>query len=156
MGKAQTVFALLIAAYGAFLLEESLKLPYFVLEVPGPGFLPMWLGVVIIGIGLTLAIQGVRSRSLAAGEGEWPDALGWRRLAVAAVSLVVCLVFMKVLGFFLTCLLYVVIVAFGLGIRSWRVLVTLPLAATVVLHMVFSVWLKVPLPKGLLSGLIYG
>jgi putative tricarboxylic transport membrane protein len=155
MGKAQTVFALLIAAYGAFLLEESLSLPYFVLEVPGPGFLPLWLGVVIIGIGLALTVRGVRSWSLAAGPGEWPDALGWRRLAVATVSLVVCLLVMQFLGFFLTCLLYVVVVAFGLGIRSWRVLVTLPLAVTVALHLVFSIWLKVPLPKGILSGLIY-
>jgi phosphatidylglycerophosphate synthase len=154
MGKAETGFAVLVTAFGAFLLKESLKLPFFVLEVPGPGFLPVWLAVAIIGMGVALLVQGIRSWSRKSEDGLWPNALGWRRLAAAAVPLAVGLLFLETLGFFLTCLLYVAVVAFGLGIRSWRVLVTLPLAVTVVLHVVFAVMLKVPLPRGILDGII--
>ena len=153
MGKAQTGFALLITAFGVFLLKESLKLPMFVLEVPGPGFLPLLLAVAIIGVGGALTVKGIYSWSKTS-EGVFPDGLGWRRLAVAVIPLFAFLLLINTLGFFLMCLLYLAVVAFGLGVRSWRVLVTLPLTATVVLHLVFSVWLKVPLPKGILRGII--
>lgn len=153
MGKAQTGFALLITAFGLFLLKESLKLPMFVLEVPGPGFLPLLLAIAIIGIGVALTAKGAYAWALTS-EGVFPDKLGWQRLAVAVIPLFAFLFLLQTLGFFLMCLLYLAVVAFGLGIRSWRVLVTLPLAATVVLHLVFSVWLKVPLPKGILRSII--
>jgi len=155
MGKAQAGFALLITAYGVFLLKKSLELPMFVLEVPGPGFLPLLLAVAIIVVGGALTINGIRAWSLSSDEGVWPDMFGWRRLAVATIPLFAFLFFLKTLGFFLMCLLYLAVVAYGLGVRSWRVLLTLPLIATVVLHLVFSVWLKVPLPKGILRGIIY-
>jgi putative tricarboxylic transport membrane protein len=155
MSKAETAFAACILAFGAFLLEESLKLPFFVLEVPGPGFLPLLLALAIIALGGTLTVQAFRSR-LAAAEGViWPDAAGWRRLAVAGVPLIAYLFVLDALGFFLTCVIYLVVVAYGLGVRTWRVLLFVPLGTTLVLHMVFSIWLKVPLPKGILSSLIY-
>jgi len=152
MGKADTVFALGIVASGVFLLEESLKIEYYIEGVPGPGFLPFWLSLVITGIGIALVLRGVRSRPLVPEDGgQWPDGFGWRRIAAALVSLLVALLLMESLGFFVVCIVYVATVAFSLGVRSWRILVPVPLLSAIVLYGVFSVWLKVPLPRGILD-----
>jgi len=44
-------------------------------------------------------------------------------------------------------------VIYGLGVRSWVTLATVPLGTGIALYMVFAVWLRVPLPKGILEFL---
>ena len=41
-------------------------------------------------------------------------------------------------------------VVFGLGVRSWRMLASIPLLSAIGLYVIFAVWLRVPLPKGIL------
>jgi len=38
-------------------------------------------------------------------------------------------------------------------VRSWVTLATVPLGTGIALYMVFAVWLRVPLPKGILEFL---
>jgi hypothetical protein len=58
---------------------------------------------------------------------------------------------LNTLGFLVTTAAFVAVVIFGLGIRSWRMLASVPLLAAIGLYLVFAVWLNVPLPKGLLA-----
>lgn len=152
MSKAEIVFGLGVLAFGAFLLEEALKLAYFVEEVPGPGFVPFWLALAIIGIGLALVVRAARSSTLASRR-RWPDASGRWRIGVVFVVLFLSLTLLEPLGFLAVSVLFVAIVAFGLGIRSWKILVPVPLLSAIVLYGVFAVWLRVPLPRGILSFL---
>ena len=57
------------------------------------------------------------------------------------------------LGFLVTMTLFIAIVIYGLGVRSWVTLATVPLGTGIALYMVFAVWLRVPLPKGILEFL---
>ena len=68
-------------------------------------------------------------------------------LGAMAVSLVV----LEKLGFMVTTTLFMVVVVFGLGVRSRWVLATVPLVSAVMLYVIFAVWLRVPLPKGILA-----
>jgi hypothetical protein len=43
------------------------------------------------------------------------------------------------------------IVIFCLGVRSWRMLASVPLLSAIGLYGIFAVWLRVPLPKGILA-----
>ncbi len=153
MSKAETVFGLAILAFGGALLVESLKLPYFVEEVPGPGFLPFWLSLAIVAVGVILAVRGMGARRATTVSGGWPDIAGIRRIAITLAALAATLVFLESLGFFLCVILFVAAMTLALGSRSWRELVVIPLLAAAVLYGVFGVWLKVPLPTGIVRFL---
>ena len=121
--------------------------------MPRPGFLPFWISLGIIAMGLLLAWRGIRlGRSYSANH-EWPDLRGWTRIAVVVVALTLSILLLEPLGFLVIAVLFVATVAFGLGMRSWRVLAVVPLVAAIVLNGVFAVWLRVPLPGGILGGL---
>lgn len=150
MNKAETAAGAVCVALGAWMLLESIKLPYFVEGVPGPGFLPLWISFGIIGAGLVLTVKGIRFRWVTAEGITWPEAAGWRRVALMLGALAVSLLLLEMLGFLVTTTLFMAVVVFGLGVRSWRMLASVPLLAAVGLYAIFAVWLRVPLPKGIL------
>lgn len=150
MNKAETVAGFLIVAIGVLLLLEAIKFPYFVEGVPGPGFLPLWISFGIIGSGLVLAVKGIRPRLVIEEGITWPEATGWQRVGLMLGALAVSLLLLEWLGFMVATTLFMAVVVFGLGVRSWRVLATVPLLSAVGLYVIFAVWLRVPLPKGIL------
>lgn len=152
MNKAETVAGAVIVVLGALLLQQSLRLPYIADGVPGPGFLPLWISSGIMGSGFVLAVKGVRAHLAPTGEAvTWPEPSGWRRVGLVLGALAVSLLLLTWLGFVLTTALFMITVIFGLGVRSWRSLVSVPLISAVVLYLIFAVMLRVPLPKGLLA-----
>ena len=153
MNKAETVAGALVVATGVAILFGSMKFPYLLDGVPGPGFLPRWIAIGLIGIGFVLTVQGIRARLVPQEAIPWPSAGGWARVGLMLGALAVSLVLLEWLGFLLTTTLFMGVVVFGLGVRSWRMLVSMPLLAAIGLYVVFAVWLRVPLPKGILSFL---
>lgn len=151
MKIAETTFGLAVLIFGGLMLRESLKLDYYVQDVPGPGFLPVWvaLGTVVLGAGLVL--QGVRASHDADSDAAWPSSTGWLRIAVVWVGLAVVLVVLESAGFLVSAALFSALVAVGLGVRSWRLLATMPVLSAAALYVIFALWLRVPLPKGILG-----
>ena len=151
MNKAETVAGAVFVAIGVLILLEAIKFPYFVEGVPGPGFLPLWISFGIIGAGLVLAVKGIRP-GLALQEAiPWPEAAGWRRVGLMFGGLAASLLLLEILGFMVTTTLFMAAVVFGLGVRSWRILASVPLVSAIGLYVIFAVWLRVPLPKGILA-----
>lgn len=151
MNKAETVTGAVVLALGIWILVEAVKFPYFLEGVPGPGFLPLWVSFGIIGTGLVLTAQGIRRRLVPQEEIMWPDAAGWRRVGLMLGALAVSLLVLEKLGFMVTTTLFMAVVVFCLGVRSWRMLASVPLLSAIGLYGIFAVWLRVPLPKGILA-----
>ncbi|MBI2224775.1 MAG: tripartite tricarboxylate transporter TctB family protein [Betaproteobacteria bacterium] len=151
MNKGEAVAGAVCVAIGVLMLLESIKFPYFVEGVPGPGFLPLWISLGIIGAGLVLAVKGIRPRLVLQEGITWPEAAGWRRVGLMLGALAVSLLLLEILGFMVTTTLFMAVVVFGLGVRSWRMLAAVPLLSAVGLYAIFAVWLRVPLPKGILA-----
>jgi putative tricarboxylic transport membrane protein len=153
MNKAETAAGAVFVALGAWMLRDAINMPYFVEGVPGPGFLPLWIGLGIIVSGVVLAGKGIwpRLATLNAESVTWPQAAGWWRVGLMLGAMALSLVMLDKLGFMLTTALFMAAVVFGLGVRSWWVLVSVPLVSAVALYVIFAVWLRVPLPKGLLT-----
>jgi putative tricarboxylic transport membrane protein len=151
MNKAETVAGGVITAIGVLMLYESLKFAYFREGVPGPGFLPRWIAVALVCTGLVLAVKGLRPAKVLQEAIAWPDRAGWKRLGLLLGSLAVALLLLDKLGFMVVTTVFMAVLIFGLGVRSWRMLVAVPLAAAIGLYVVFAVWLSVPLPKGIFT-----
>jgi len=153
MNKAETGAGSVFVAIGVWMLLDAIKFPYFVEGVPGPGFLPLWIALGIIVSGVVLTAKGIWPR-LAMPDAEgvvWPQAAGWWRVGLMLGAMAVSLVVLEKLGFMVTTTLFMAAVVFGLGVRSWWVLASVPLVSAVVLYVIFAVWLRVPLPKGILT-----
>ncbi len=151
MNKAETVVGAVVVALGVFILLEALKFPYFLEGVPGPGFLPLWTSFGVIGTGLVLAAKGMWRRPVPQEGIQWPEASGWRRVGLMFGALAVSLLLLEMLGFMVTTTLFMAVVVFCLGGRSWRVLASIPVLSAIGLYGIFAVWLRVPLPKGVFA-----
>ena len=133
------------------MLVGTIKMPYSLEGVPGPGFLPLWLSLALMVTGGILTIKGIWPGPLPKTEVIWPERIGWRRNGILLCALALSFLLLDLLGFLVTTALFVAAVAFGLGTRSWRILTSVPLLTAIVLYGVFAVWLRVPLPRGLLA-----
>lgn len=151
MNKAETVAGSLFTAIGVLMLVESLKFAYFLEGVPGPGFLPRWVAGGLICTGLYLTAKAIRPALAPQEPIQWPAASGWRRIALMVGALAVALLLLDKLGFLVVTTVFMAVVVFGLGVRSWAMLATIPFAAAIGLYVVFAVWLRVPLPKGVFA-----
>jgi hypothetical protein len=150
MNKAETVAGGIITTIGILMLIESLKFAYFLEGVPGPGFLPRWVAAGLVCVGLFLTTKGIRADIALQKSIAWPDADVWRRVAVMLGALAVALLLLDKLGFVIVVTVFMAVAMYSLSVRSWRMLATVPILTAIGLYVVFAVWLRVPLPKGVL------
>lgn len=158
----------LLAAAGAAVLLDSRGYPPSLTEgAPGPAFFPRLLAVLLIASAAWLAIRAWRgakesgsggesgagrSRGNAASDSAAGGGAGTRirRLGVwiAVAWIAAFLLVWPLLGTVLSVPLLVVGLMWLTGERSWRTLVSVPLAFAGFIYLVFMVLLGVPLPAG--------
>lgn len=153
MRRVDIIMPGLLALFGAVILWQSLtSMVYFNFDrgAPGPGFLPFWVSLGVLVLGIILVVQGVRAR--VTPDAEWPDAAGRRRIAIVVASIALFLLGLQVIGFTLSTILFLGGVSYFLGMRRLWILLPFAIAVAVGLHTLFGVWLRVSLPNGLITG----
>ena len=150
MNKAETAAGGVFTAIGVLMLLESMKFAYFLDGVPGPGFLPRWVAAGLICVGLYLTAKGIRPGIALQKAIEWPEAGAWRRVAAILGALALALLLLENLGFVIVVTVFMAVVMYSLSVRSWLMLATVPVLTAIGLYVIFAVWLRVPLPRGVL------
>jgi putative tricarboxylic transport membrane protein len=119
---------------------------------PGPGFFPFWLALIGSGFSLALLIGVIRAPA------DPPDSepilpLGWglQRIGAIVGTLAVTTLLMELLGFQLAMLGFNVVLLVALGERRWIAIGLFALAGSFGVYYVFTRWLDVLLPTGLLG-----
>ena len=158
----------LLAVVGAAVLLDSRGYPPSLAEgAPGPAFFPRLLAVLLIACAAWLAIRalrGARETGSGGGSGAGPSrgnvasdsapgvGAGSRvrrlQLWIAVAWIAAFLLVWPRLGTVLSVPLLVVGLMWLTGERSWRILVSVPLAFAGFIYLVFMVLLGVPLPTG--------
>jgi hypothetical protein len=141
----------LILAIGVALLIGALGFPLLLNGVPGPGFLPLVISIGILGCGARLVVRGMWSPRR--GGVSWPPLSGWARVGMMLAAMAASFWLMEPLGFIVVTAAFMAVMVYFLGERSWPVLATVPVLSAVGLYVVFAVWLRVPLPKGIITFL---
>ena len=136
------VAGLAIAGFGGLVVWQAARLPLGSLEGPGPGYLPLLLGILMAGLGL--AIAGLRG---AAPDGrlQWLEA--GRALHVLGACAFAALA-LEDLGYRLTT---AAILVYLIGVvERQRPIVVLPVAGLLSFgtYYVFAGLLQVQLPRG--------
>lgn len=149
MSRVETAAGAIVLAIGIALLVGAAQFEFFIKGVPGPGFLPLFIASGITAAGVVLIAQAVRHPRKSAV--QWPPMSGWTRVALMLVTMAASFWLLDALGFVVVTALFMAVMVYCLGERSWRILSTVPVLSAVGLYLVFAVWLRVPLPRGVLS-----
>jgi putative tricarboxylic transport membrane protein len=141
------VTALLLAALGTYIVAEASQWPYLSKDGPGPGFFPLWTGILII------ALAGVQTVLVAvqATKGEVPDATHWKgsgRVIVGWAGLMISIALLKWAGFIASFLLLCLFLVMGIFHRSFVAAMAVGLGSSIAFWVLFAKLLQVQLPAG--------
>jgi hypothetical protein len=148
MGRTDRVSALVLLAFAAGYLAVGWQYPYWGDTGPASGFMPRWLGLVLAVLTLLL-YAGARG----APEGRtWlPAGRGLLRLLVVLGASVALVALLPVLGMTLGAGLFLLAILRFLEGFGWGLALGVAAATAVVNYLVFTRWLQVPFPVGILG-----
>jgi len=141
--------AALLALGVAFSAGALTHYAYWGENGPGPAFLPFWLGLSMALLATILLVGAIRSAE--AGDPWLPRGDGLRRLLLVFGISVAFVSLLNVLGMVLGTVLFLVVLLRGLDRHPWHVTVPVALAVAAVNYLIFTYWLRVPMPIGLLG-----
>lgn len=147
MARGERVIGLFLALFGALWIGESLRLPYASGFAPGSGFLPLWLGAILIGLACLLVYRSFASVTHAPTEEPISRrALG--RIAPVVVGLALAVAAVEWIGFVVAVTVYLAFLVRVMERRPWSAAIVFSAATAAALFLIFKVWLRVPLPMG--------
>ncbi len=152
MKRGWQLASLCFGALFAFAIWKATSLPLNDVLGPGPGFFPLWLGLLGATLALILLVEVTRQRQIGPTVAELlpSRSSGWRILVVLAL-LAVAIAAFEPLGFRLTALGFTALLLPALGATSLIIGIPFVLVASFGVFHVFYHWLKVPLPIGMLG-----
>lgn len=147
MRKNDLISSMFFLVCGLVIMAGSLRMPVGSLGEPGPGFLPLFVGIFLALLSGALLIRSIRLRRC----DQKTFGLGRKeRFKVITTSLALLLycVALKPLGFVLVTLTLLVFLFRVIGELSWRVSIAGPIITTFCFYLLFQVWLEVQFPLG--------
>lgn len=138
-------------AFGIFAITEAAQLDYWSRFGPGPGFVPLWSSIIIVGGGILLTMQAVRKRVPATTTPRPEKVKGLINVAIVVLLTVIAALMMSYIGFTASMFVYVTVLVSGIGKHKWHVGLLTGAITAVSFYVVFATWLQVPLPKGFMG-----
>lgn len=117
---------------------------------PGPGALPFVLGLIFILLALIYLVQSVLVKVPRDPASAFTIGTGWRKAASVIVALVASAIVFETLGFLITVFLLITVSMLLMEPRRWMLAVFMGLASSLGSYVIFDIWLKVQLPRGIL------
>lgn len=144
MKRAKPICGVILLGLAAASLVEALRIRD---DWQGAKLVPAVLGIVFVLLGIA-HLMSRRRAGASEGGPSWPDAEGWRRVGLVFGALVAYVLALPYLGFLPATAALLLGLIRLLGTFSWPVTVVLTALSAVASHVVFKVWLGMPLPAG--------
>jgi putative tricarboxylic transport membrane protein len=150
MRRADTIAgAALLALAVGFSVGALKHYAYWGANGPGPAFLPFWLGAVMGVLAVTLLVGALRTREPGA---PWlPSGVGRKRLLVVLGATVALVALLNVLGMVIGSFVFLLGLMRFLDRTPWLTAVAVAAAVAAANYLVFTRWLKVPMPVSVLG-----
>ena len=142
---ADLIGGVFVTLLGAGILFFSRDLHYHVENIPGPGFLPFWLGIGFLVCGVMATLKASKKRS-SKKEVFWQPKT--RYVIYLLIALVITFLFVPILGLTLCLALFTGFTMRLMGRHSWGLCLVLSGVTGLGIRLVFGHWLDIPLPKG--------
>jgi putative tricarboxylic transport membrane protein len=143
--------AIALLALGAITAALSLQLPLGTLRLPGSGLFPLALGVLLALLAAVQLSRLVLARRAAAAAAApprpaAPDGAA-RRVALFMAVVAASTALLQAVGYVVSSLLLMLGLLRVLGV-SWRAAALIALLSAAGSHVLFVLWLKIPMPPG--------
>ena len=150
MKKYDRVSSLLWLSFALYIGIESLRLPLGSWRDPGPGFLPLGAGICLAILSLTAYFQA-RSRVEEKTRKGWYSPEKWKSLVFILAVLFGYALFLDYLGFLISTFLLLVMLFRFVEPQRWVVCIGGSALISIASYVIFEIWLKTQLPKGILG-----
>jgi putative tricarboxylic transport membrane protein len=142
----------LVAAIGIVLL--SLKYGVGTFHEPGPGFITFFAGAILIILSLGLFFSSLRDEEGRSGlRGLWTG-LETGKVLYVVLLLVAYIFLLKPIGFLISTFILLFLLFRVKGTYRLSTIFLMAFLVTAGSYIIFEIWLKAQLPKGILQGII--
>ena len=152
---AEIVVALFLLVLGSLVAYDSVRLGFrWVADGPEAGYFPFYIAMFICISSLGTLVQVMFGK----GAGEHKVFVEWEQLKLVLSVLLPAAVFVfgiQMIGIYVASVAYIAFFMVWLGKYTWIKSVLLGIAVSVATFMMFEVWFKVPLFKGVFNPLVF-
>jgi putative tricarboxylic transport membrane protein len=149
MKKADQWSGLVLLIIAGLICWRAASLPYGRLRNPGPGFYPLWLGILLgvmsIGLFVKITRQKERARIL---RDILEEEIRWGKILLVIVALILYGVLMDYVGFLILTFLLMAFLLRTIEPQPWKAVIGWALFGSIGSYLVFEIWMKLRLPKG--------
>ena len=150
--SAEIVVAALFLLLGAIVVWDSVRLgARWGSDGPEAGYFPFYIGV------LVCAASAINLVVAALKKGDSPAFVGVGQLKLVLSVLIPSTVYVALvawLGIYVPSIIFIAFFMRWLGKYAWWKVVTVSIGNSVVFYLIFEIWFKVPLPKGVVERLL--
>jgi putative tricarboxylic transport membrane protein len=157
----ETLFAGLVLVAGIVYEVMAWRMPRGKIGYPGPGFFPVIVGAILVLTAVACLFQalliGRSDGASTEGRNHEAPALGKRlttRIWLLVGFLMLYAVTVQPVGFPIALTVFLVAAIRVFGYRKWLPALGIAAALTIISYLTFVVWLKVPLPLGILTDIL--
>lgn len=149
MSRADRISGTFWLFFSVFVSIESYRLGLGTLTQPGPGFLSFWTGIAMGIMAVTILARAWTS----AAPGELKSPIFGRKnllkITFVLLSLFLYAFFMEALGFIPVTLLLFIFLLGMIERKKWGFAIAVSIAVTGISYLLFDLWLKAQLPRGI-------
>lgn len=147
LDRSELVAAVLLIALGIFVAAQAWDWPYLTKDGPGPGFFPLWIGILLAILSILLVALQMKD----AAAGKPPAKTDWHgtgRVLVGWLAVMASAALLKPAGFVVS---YVLLSAFLIVVvfrQRWTAAAVVSLGSAAAFWLLFAQVLNVRLPAG--------
>jgi putative tricarboxylic transport membrane protein len=119
--------------------------------LPGSGFLPFIIGIVLISLSFMLFISAIKKGKSVMIETEnfFPEKDSWKKTLLALIALSVYGIILEYLGYLPTTILFMVVILRFVELQRWRMVFIASFLTGILSYMLFDRLLQSQLPRGI-------
>lgn len=144
MRVADLIGGVVVLLFGVGIIVFSAQLQYMSEYGPGPGFLPLWLGLGITACALGVLYQHVRTGGRTGAFFQARTRIGMKMLAV----IVGAFLLLPYLGFSVALAIFSFVSMRLIGKHGTLLCLITAVVTGIGVHYIFAEWLSIPLPTG--------
>ena len=147
MRLADLIGGVVVLILGLAVVFFSSQLTYYSEYGPGPGFLPLWVGIIITGCAIYVIIDVLKNHDKIGTFFKPRTKLGLHVLIIIFITFLL----LPFLGFSIGLALFVGITMRIMGKHRWVSCSLTAVVTAICIHLIFISWLTIPLPQGLIG-----
>lgn len=150
----ESVVAVLIVLLGAIVIQGSWKLGSgWTSDGPGAGYFPFYIGVILCISGTGILVQGLLAKNR--NHEIFVDSEQLKRVLSVLLPALLYVLVVQFIGLYMASAVYIALFMIILGKYSRVKSVVVALAVVVLFFLMFEVWFKVPLFKGMFDPISF-